>query len=49
MVVSVDPRIEIDLAGMQEQYDMIKELEGMQQTAADAVKQLAESLKIINN
>lgn len=47
MVVELDPRLEYDLEGMKEQFDMAKELERMQQTAADAVKQLSESLGII--
>ena len=48
MTVELDPRLDVDLDGLTEQYNMVKTLEQMQQTAADAVKQLSESLEIIN-
>lgn len=43
MTVKSDPRLEFSQANMNEVYSTSKELEHMQQTAADAVKQLVES------
>ncbi|WP_298903291.1 hypothetical protein [uncultured Psychroserpens sp.] len=44
--VKLDPRINASISDINEVYDTYKRLEQMQQTAADAVKQLVESKNI---
>ncbi len=44
--VASDPRLDVSSASINEVYNAGKKLEGFTQTAADAVKQLAESKKI---
>jgi photosystem II stability/assembly factor-like uncharacterized protein len=46
ITVKTDPRLDVSSANINEVYAASKELENMQQTAADAVKQLVESKKI---
>ena len=46
ITVKTDPRLDVSSAYINEVYAASKELENMQQTAADAVKQLVESKKI---
>ncbi|MAO18546.1 hypothetical protein J0656_08765 [Muricauda ruestringensis] len=43
VTVKTDPRLDVDLASINEVYETGKKLEGYTQTAADAVKQLVES------
>lgn len=44
--VELDPRVNTSLANINQVYDASKKLEAMQQTSADAVKQLVESKNI---
>ena len=44
--VELDPRVNASLASINQVYDASKKLEAMQQTSADAVKQLVESKNI---
>ena len=46
ITVKSDPRVNVSQTNTNQVYDAYKELEGMQQTAADAVKQLVESKTI---
>ena len=46
LTVASDPRLEISPSALEEVYTAAKKLEGFTQTAADAVKQLAESKKV---
>ena len=46
ITVKTDPRINASMANINQVYDSSKQLEGMQQTAADAVKQLIESKNV---
>lgn len=46
ITVKSDPRINTSMTNINQVYDASKQLEGMQQTAADAVKQLIESKTI---
>lgn len=46
ITVKSDPRVNASIANINQVYDASKQLEGMQQTAADAVKQLIESKTI---
>ncbi|MDG1573421.1 hypothetical protein OZ410_13915 [Robiginitalea sp. M366] len=46
VTVESDPRLEVPRKAIDEAYAAAKQLEGWQQTAADAVRQLAESKKI---
>ena len=46
ITVKLDPRINASMANINQVYDSSKQLEGMQQTAADAVKQLIESKNV---
>jgi len=46
ITVKTDPRLNVSMASINEVYDASKNLETMQQTAADAVKQLVESKQI---
>ncbi len=46
ITVKSDPRVNVSQANINQVYDHYKKLEGMQQTAADAVKQLIESKTI---
>ncbi len=48
ITVKLDPRLDVDLDDLTEQYNMAKVLEQMQQTSADAVKQLTDSKEIIS-
>ena len=47
--VKSDPRINVSMANINQVYDTSKTLEDMQQTAADAVKQLIESKTIASD
>ena len=47
--VKLDPRVKVSITDINEVYDTYKRLEQMQQTAADAVKQLIESKNIAKN
>ncbi|MDX1761449.1 MAG: hypothetical protein R3218_04775 [Christiangramia sp.] len=47
--VKSDPRLDVSEENIAEVYSALKELEKMQQTAADAVKQLVESKNIAEN
>jgi photosystem II stability/assembly factor-like uncharacterized protein len=47
--VASDPRLEVSQKNINEVYAALKDLEKMQQTAADAVKQLVESKTIAEN
>ncbi|MGC1473892.1 MAG: hypothetical protein WA775_14970 [Psychroserpens sp.] len=49
VTVKLDPRLETSKANINEVYEHYKILEGMQQTAADAVRQLVESKTIAND
>lgn len=44
--IELDPRVNASMASINQVYDASKKLEAMQQTAADAVKQLIESKNI---
>ncbi|MDG5492189.1 hypothetical protein [Psychroserpens sp. SPM9] len=44
--VASDPRLNVSMANINQTYDSYKQLEHMQQTAADAIKQLVESKDI---
>jgi len=44
--VKTDPRLEVSMASVNEIYDVSKKLQGYQQRAADAVKQLVESKNV---
>jgi photosystem II stability/assembly factor-like uncharacterized protein len=46
ITVKSDPRVNVSMVNINQVYDASKQLEGMQQTAADAVKQLIESKTI---
>jgi hypothetical protein len=46
LTVKTDPRLDVSMANINEVYTTSKNLEAMQQTAADAVKQLVESKQI---
>ncbi|WP_298758661.1 hypothetical protein [uncultured Psychroserpens sp.] len=46
VTVKLDPRVNVSMANINAVYDTSKRLETMQQTAADAVKQLIESKNI---
>lgn len=46
VTVASDPRIEVSQKNINEVYTAMKQLEKLQQTAADAVKQLAESKEV---
>jgi hypothetical protein len=46
VTVKSDPRVNTSMVNINQVYDASKRLEGMQQTAADAVKQLIESKTI---
>ena len=46
ITVKTDPRLDVSLSSINEVYVASKNLESMQQTAADAVKQLVESKQI---
>jgi hypothetical protein len=46
ITVKSDPRLEVSMSSINEVYAASKKLEAMQQTAADAVKQLVESKQI---
>ncbi|RZS93406.1 VPS10 domain-containing protein [Aquimarina brevivitae] len=46
ITVKSDPRLQVSLQNINEVYAASKKLEAMQQTAADAVQQLAESIEI---
>ncbi len=46
VTVKLDPRVNASLANINQVYDYYKKLENMQQTAADAVKQLVENKNI---
>ncbi len=46
--VKTDPRLEVSTASINEIYDAGQKLNGYQQKAADAVKQLVESKKVAN-
>ena len=46
ITVASDPRLEVSQKAINESYDRSKLLEGMTQTAADAVKQLVESKNV---
>ncbi|WP_372973449.1 hypothetical protein [Muriicola sp.] len=46
ITVASDPRLEVSQANIDQVYTAAKKLEGLTQTAADAVKQLAESKKV---
>ncbi len=46
ITVATDPRLEVSSSALEEVYAAAKKLEGFTQTAADAVKQLAESKKV---
>ncbi|MEM7186557.1 MAG: hypothetical protein AAF466_07845 [Bacteroidota bacterium] len=48
ITVATDPRIEVSPKSVTENYDNAKKLQGMIQTAADAVKQLVESKNSAN-
>ena len=48
ITVKSDPRIDVSQLNINEVYEMSKQLEAMQQTAADAVKQLVESKETAN-
>ena len=48
ITVKSDPRLEVSSTNINEIYNASKRLENMQQTIADAVKQLAESKEIAN-
>lgn len=47
--VELDPRVKASMASIDQVYDASKKLQNMQQTAADAVKQLIESKTIAND
>lgn len=44
--VKSDPRLEVSMASINETYDVGQKIEGYQQTAADAVKQLVKSKNV---
>ena len=46
IVVETDPRLEVSPSALEARYSNSKKLDGYLQTAADAVKQLAESKKV---
>ncbi len=46
ITVKTDPRVDVSMNNINQVYDASKQLESMQQTAADAVKQLIESKTI---
>jgi hypothetical protein len=46
ITVASDPRLDVSTTSIKEVYEASKKLEGFTQTAADAVKQLAESKKV---
>jgi photosystem II stability/assembly factor-like uncharacterized protein len=48
VTVKTDPRLNVDMASINEVYNTQKELEGLTQTAADAVKQLVESKDLVS-
>ena len=48
ITVKTDPRLDVNLASINEVYETSKKLEGYTQTAADAVKQLVESKDLAN-
>nr|WP_297785709.1 hypothetical protein [uncultured Allomuricauda sp.] len=48
VTVKTDPRLDVNLASINEVYETGKKLEGYTQTAADAVKQLVESKDLAN-
>lgn len=48
VTVKTDPRLDVNLASINEVYETAKKLEGYTQTAADAVKQLVESKDLAN-
>ena len=48
VTVKADPRLDVNMASINEVYETSKKLEGYTQTAADAVKQLVESKDLAN-
>lgn len=48
ITVKTDPRLDVDMASINQVYEMGKKLESFSQTAADAVKQLVESKDLAN-
>jgi photosystem II stability/assembly factor-like uncharacterized protein len=48
VTVRTDPRLDVNLASINEVYEISKKLESYTQTAADAVKQLVESKDLAN-
>ncbi|MCA0959285.1 hypothetical protein LCL86_09545 [Muricauda ruestringensis] len=49
ITVKTDPRLDVNMASVNEVYETGKKLEGFSQTAADAVKQLVESKDLANS
>lgn len=47
--VETDPRLDVDMASVNEVYNTAKQLQDFTQTAADAVKQLVESKELANS
>ncbi|TKD62587.1 hypothetical protein [Flavobacterium sp. ASW18X] len=47
--VETDPRLDVDMASVNEVYNTAKQLQDFTQTAADAVKQLVESKDLANS